>query len=229
MKKGFTIVELAIVLVVIGIILAMAVKGRNLVEAARYKAEINKIRKLEAAVHIWLATHPEIPNSVGVEGQGNWGHAMLNYFYDNGILTPSDLQSMAIESLGTSGGPGQGKNGIWTPMFCQYYKDGIANYASWHSVGAPNPDGQTFKGSNFCAMLFIMVEPNPSSSWSINMPRRLQCYIEQTLDDMNVKSGTARYDVRYSPAIDFTEDEYKDCMAQPMVESTNSDLGVVIY
>ncbi len=59
MKKGFTIVELAIVLVVIGIILAMAVKGKALVETARYKAEINKIRKLEAAVHIWLATHPD--------------------------------------------------------------------------------------------------------------------------------------------------------------------------
>ena len=49
-NKGFTIVELAIVLVVIGIILAMAVKATGLMHAARVRNDVAKLNKFEAAV-----------------------------------------------------------------------------------------------------------------------------------------------------------------------------------
>lgn len=46
-RKGFTLVEMAIVLVVIGIILGMVVKGRELVQGARTKNFIVDVKNLE--------------------------------------------------------------------------------------------------------------------------------------------------------------------------------------
>jgi prepilin-type N-terminal cleavage/methylation domain-containing protein len=62
LKKGFTIVELAIVLVVIGIILGMAVKGKALLHSARIKAEVAKLNKFEAAVATYFAKTGTIEN-----------------------------------------------------------------------------------------------------------------------------------------------------------------------
>jgi prepilin-type N-terminal cleavage/methylation domain-containing protein len=54
-KKGFTFVELAIVLVIIGIIMGMLIKGRALIETARLKNEIRKIERIQTGVAGWFA------------------------------------------------------------------------------------------------------------------------------------------------------------------------------
>jgi prepilin-type N-terminal cleavage/methylation domain-containing protein len=54
-KKGFTFVELAIVLVIIGIIMGMLIKGRALIETARLKNEIRKIERIQTSVAGWFA------------------------------------------------------------------------------------------------------------------------------------------------------------------------------
>jgi prepilin-type N-terminal cleavage/methylation domain-containing protein len=61
--KAFTIVELAVVLVVIGIILAMAVKGKQLVEAAQIKADIKKIENIRTAMYIYYAKTGRYPDN----------------------------------------------------------------------------------------------------------------------------------------------------------------------
>jgi prepilin-type N-terminal cleavage/methylation domain-containing protein len=52
-KKGFTFVELAIVLVIIGIIMGMALKGRSLIEGAKTRSEVRKLEKIQASVSGW--------------------------------------------------------------------------------------------------------------------------------------------------------------------------------
>ncbi|MEN2995331.1 MAG: prepilin-type N-terminal cleavage/methylation domain-containing protein [Thermodesulfovibrio sp.] len=47
--KGFTLIELAIVLVIIGIILGAVIKGQDLINTARTKQFINKIKAWELA------------------------------------------------------------------------------------------------------------------------------------------------------------------------------------
>jgi prepilin-type N-terminal cleavage/methylation domain-containing protein len=54
-KKGFTFVELAIVLVIIGIIMGMLIKGRALIETARLKSEIRKIERVQTGVAGWFS------------------------------------------------------------------------------------------------------------------------------------------------------------------------------
>jgi hypothetical protein len=47
-------VELAIVLVVIGLILGMAIKGKTLIDSAKIRAEVIKISKFESAVYTYF-------------------------------------------------------------------------------------------------------------------------------------------------------------------------------
>jgi prepilin-type N-terminal cleavage/methylation domain-containing protein len=53
-KSGFTFVELAIVLVIIGIIMGMAIKGRTLIESAKTRSEVRKIEKIQASIAGWF-------------------------------------------------------------------------------------------------------------------------------------------------------------------------------
>jgi len=74
-RKGFTLVEIAIVLVIIGIILGAALKGKDLISGARYKKFIN------AGVHAWTTTSynymdrmgrfPGDTDKDGIIGDGN--------------------------------------------------------------------------------------------------------------------------------------------------------------
>ena len=52
--KGFTLVELAIVLVIIGIILGSVLKGQELINNARMKRAFNQQREIIAAVYTYF-------------------------------------------------------------------------------------------------------------------------------------------------------------------------------
>jgi prepilin-type N-terminal cleavage/methylation domain-containing protein len=58
LKKGFTIVELAIVLIIIGIIIGMAIKGGALLQTAKMRAEFRKVDKIRTALSTWRANNP---------------------------------------------------------------------------------------------------------------------------------------------------------------------------
>jgi prepilin-type N-terminal cleavage/methylation domain-containing protein len=50
MKRGFNLIELAVVFLLIGLISAMVYKGKELLDTASIKADVNKISKLRNAV-----------------------------------------------------------------------------------------------------------------------------------------------------------------------------------
>ena len=227
-RKGFTIVELAIVLVVIGIILSMAIKGKNLVDTARFRMEINKIRKLEAAIHIFLAVHPElIPNAHVNPTTGylyHWGDLNMDNLYDAGIVTKKELETKI---------PGATSPGIWTPVNCQYYgtKHGSdpANQGLIDFFRGTNQT-ITWAPTNYCARMLIRITTDSvqsQMSWH-RMPPRLRCGIEVFLDDENTATGAARQVWNWK-FTEFTQAEYHDCMMLPMESAPDGDMGVVLY
>ncbi|MRJ02959.1 MAG: type II secretion system protein [Epsilonproteobacteria bacterium] len=50
MRRGFTLVELAIVLVIVGFLIAMGVKGTELIKSAQLQKEAYKFKKISAAI-----------------------------------------------------------------------------------------------------------------------------------------------------------------------------------
>jgi prepilin-type N-terminal cleavage/methylation domain-containing protein len=59
--KGFTLVELAIVLVIIGIILGSVLKGQELINNARMKRAFNQQREITAAVYTYFDRYGFFP------------------------------------------------------------------------------------------------------------------------------------------------------------------------
>lgn len=88
-KSGFTLIEMSIVLVIIGLIIGGVLVGRDLVSAAQVRAQISQIEKYNAAVNTFRGKYGYLPGDMpdppasqfGFTGRF-WGNAD-----GNGILT----------------------------------------------------------------------------------------------------------------------------------------------
>ncbi len=82
-KKGFTLVELAIVLVVIGIILGAVLKGQELINNAKMKRAYNQYREILAAVYTYYDKYGKYP---GDDNTANSRWAAATNGNNNGII-----------------------------------------------------------------------------------------------------------------------------------------------
>lgn len=75
-QKGFTLIELAIVLVVIGLILGAVLKGQDLINNAKAKRAITDAQGLSAMAHLFLDRYGRLPGDCDSDGDVNY--ATLN-------------------------------------------------------------------------------------------------------------------------------------------------------
>jgi prepilin-type N-terminal cleavage/methylation domain-containing protein len=73
-NKGFTLVELAIVLVIIGIILGAVLKGQELINNAKIKRAYNQYREVLAAVYTYYDRYGKYPGDDNT-AQSRWSDA----------------------------------------------------------------------------------------------------------------------------------------------------------
>ena len=60
-QKGFTLVEIAIVLVIIGLLLGGVLKGQSLIEGSKVKAVVNEYRGTASAINVYLDKYKAVP------------------------------------------------------------------------------------------------------------------------------------------------------------------------
>ena len=113
-QKGFTLIELAIVLVIIGIIIGAVLKGQDLIQNARHKKFINDAgRKFEVAVWTYydrMGRFPGDGNKNGIIGEsGDSGSVYTDLVTNSKLLSSTDnpvtLGSFSfLIGLGNDGG-----------------------------------------------------------------------------------------------------------------------------
>lgn len=67
-SKGFTLIELAIVLVIIGIIMGAVLKGQDLIEGARLKKFVSNVKQWEVATWAYLDKTDRFPGDSAKNG-----------------------------------------------------------------------------------------------------------------------------------------------------------------
>lgn len=148
-KKGFTLIEMAIVLVIIGLILGVVLNGQNLIASAKKKRLISHFREFEAgftAFYDRYGQYPgdendikgiQIPNGDTEEGNGN---GFIDGAEDNnfGRYVWNDLAKAGI--LYVKSNPFGGVYG-WTAInFHPSQSPGVNNYRN--AVYATNVPAQ---------------------------------------------------------------------------------------
>ena len=163
-KKGFTFVELAIVLVIIGIIMGMAIKGKALIEVAKMRQDIRNIEKLEAAISGFVSATSPVGNIAAIVSKVN------NPKYNNSDsqIDPQILIGRGFANandLKISDG-----NLEWQLQMCMERIE--------HSAVIFLAQPPTNGANNICIRQ--------------NITKKLACNIEVMLDDQNLVMGPGR-------------------------------------
>ena len=85
-QLGFTLVEIAIVLVIIGLLLGGVLKGQELINQAKIKNVINDINGVTAAVQAYQDRYRALPGD-DPGAAGRWTATVLSATAGDGVIT----------------------------------------------------------------------------------------------------------------------------------------------
>src|ERR1700722_15466804 len=71
--NGFTLIELSIVLVIIGLIVGGVLVGQDLIKAAEVRAQISQIEKYNTAVNTFYGKYQAIPGDMNIATASQFG------------------------------------------------------------------------------------------------------------------------------------------------------------
>jgi type II secretory pathway pseudopilin PulG len=132
-KNAFTIVELAIALVVMGLVIMMAVKGYNIVQNAKLKRELIKVENLTLGMNVFYDKYKRLPDNI----TGNPheipspANGVFKSLISEGLATAGDFQIYNIknEVLAT-----------WRFAYCTYHEEGTGQYSGGPGYVCIYPD-----------------------------------------------------------------------------------------
>jgi len=105
-QKGFTLVELMVVVVIIGVLVAIAVPVYNNVsEKARLNAHLANIRAIEGAVEVYKADN-DVTSNTGIDDNAlsptyiSWPTKPGTYSMADGVLTANPTKAATEAAIG---------------------------------------------------------------------------------------------------------------------------------
>lgn len=181
-QSGFTLVELAIVLVVIGLILGMAFKGKDLIDSAKVKNMAAQYNKVVAGANTFYEKYGYYPGD-GCPAAGST-IAQCNTAVTNGTTSRNGVIDSANE-----------QSAFWNQLVNQ---TNILTAADRRSIFGQNwnislndigiaGNGNSATGNQGNNFLFIGAAPATASS-----DARFVCALDRLLDDGIAVSGLIR-------------------------------------
>ena len=67
-KKGFSLIEMSIVLIIIGLLTSGIIGGTSLIESAKVRAIINEINDLQMSFYTFLGIKNRLPGDIDDDG-----------------------------------------------------------------------------------------------------------------------------------------------------------------
>jgi len=117
-QKGFTLVELAIVLVIIGLIVSGVLVGQDLIKAAELRATVRQHQEFQVAVNTFIGKYNSIPGDIDGNKFGLTGGC------DDGADGDGDGDGRIEDGAPTAGGPRNTHNGEIACFWANLTTDG---------------------------------------------------------------------------------------------------------
>jgi prepilin-type N-terminal cleavage/methylation domain-containing protein len=169
-KFAFSLVELTVVLLIIGLILAIALKGQIIIESARLRSEIRKIEKLQNSFANYVNRQNKLPPVV----PGSTAYDIEALIKDGYIPKQDTLAGIKADNAADGYS--------WKYFACLNEKGtGDDNY-SWKQASVSS----NLLLANVC----VAMADNTTEIGS--MDGLLNCTIEASLDDKNYRGGNGR-------------------------------------
>lgn len=133
--KGFTLVELAIVMTIIGLLIGGVLKGQELLENARVTSTVSQVKSYDAATFTFLDAYGALPGD---------------------ITNPAERLANCITDICNIGGNGNGKiaNDDTTPAYIELYNFFVHLDKAGMIKGVDGGDTTAFNGPNHMENFF---------------------------------------------------------------------------
>ena len=188
-QQGFTLVEIAIVLVIIGLLLGGVLKGQELIENSKVKRAAADLNGISAAYNAYLDRYRRIPGDDGPQATliargGSWAAFPADGAgNNNGVLGP-----ILLGATFTGGGTNDEGDAFWMQLKAAGFLTG--NPADVNAAALPrNP----FNGLTGVTTDPTIMAAMPGTKICMGMvPGKLAATLDAQLDDGITNTGTLR-------------------------------------
>ncbi|MDP1593166.1 MAG: prepilin-type N-terminal cleavage/methylation domain-containing protein [Gallionella sp.] len=173
-QSGFTLVELAIVLVIIGLILAAVLKGQEMIQNAKVKNVINDLQGVATAYYAYQDRYKAIPGDDAAaashfNGTNGGGDGLITGLYDAAVAP-----SLTAES-----------NNFWQHTRMAGFMTGSGTNPPTNALGGVTGIQNGTSGTPIYGMT------GPAACVN-NIPWKIALAVDITKDDGNSDTGTIR-------------------------------------
>lgn len=182
-QRGFTLVEVAVVLVIIGLLLGAVLKGQELIENSRVKNAVNEINSIKAATYGYLDRYKTMPGDDGpigtVQARGSaW----------SGVTVAGNANGQVAAPTNPFGAPTGEHLAFWQHLRAAGFLTGSPT-----STGAPALPRNPFTGVTGIASLTTQLANfNTNVICMSQVPGKAATALDNQVDDGQPGTGSLR-------------------------------------